>query len=434
MMALSTPGMDLPRLLADLEPVAAQIKQDYEDFEVEEVPLYPASGEGTHTYFLIEKRGLSTMQAAHDIAQALGVHRRHIGYAGLKDSRAVTRQWMSVEHVEPERLRRLGIPRIRVLEVTRHTNKLRQGHLAANRFVIRARECDTSRADELRQAMEQLHRRGVPNYFGPQRFGGRGDAWEVGRAIIQGRIEEAIDILLGRPDERDAGGILEARRLYEAGRYAEAVKHWPPAFRDERRALQALASSKGNRRRGFLAIDRYLHQFYVSAYQSYLFNRIVADRVTRGALDRLVLGDLAWIHGARKVFRVEDPAADQPRADAFEISPSGPLYGHRMTQAGGEPGAREAELLASEDLTLESFRVRFARVKGARRPLRFRPTDWDIRVGADSRGPYLELRFTLPRGCYATSLLRELFVDGSDGGLAGRAATSEEQVKNDQHR
>src|SRR5690606_18406346 len=90
---------DWPRLLTDFEPLPGVIKEDYDDFVVEELPLYAASGAGTHTYFLLEKRGLSTMQAVNDMARALGVRRIDIGYAGLKDARAVTRQWMSVEHV-----------------------------------------------------------------------------------------------------------------------------------------------------------------------------------------------------------------------------------------------------------------------------------------------------------------------------------------------
>src|SRR5262249_17897308 len=123
---------ELPRLLREFVPAPGVIKQDYDDFVVQETPLYPFSGEGTHTNFLVEKGGLSAMQAVHDLARALGVRRFEIGYAGLKDARGVTRQWMSVEHVEAERVRAVEIPRIRVLETTRHTNKLRIGHLRGN--------------------------------------------------------------------------------------------------------------------------------------------------------------------------------------------------------------------------------------------------------------------------------------------------------------
>ncbi|RMF72010.1 MAG: tRNA pseudouridine(13) synthase TruD, partial [Planctomycetota bacterium] len=158
-----------PRLLADFTPAEGVIKGDYDDFVVEELPLYEPSGTGTHTYFVLEKRGLSTMNAVADIARALDVPRRQIGYAGLKDARAVTRQWMSVEHVEPDRVSQLELPRMRVLDVTRHTNKLRLGHLRGNAFRIRVRHTEPRRLAELQDALARLAQLGAPNYFGHQR-------------------------------------------------------------------------------------------------------------------------------------------------------------------------------------------------------------------------------------------------------------------------
>lgn len=409
-----------PRMLASFKPAAGVIKEDYEDFVVEEVPLYAPSETGTHTYFLVEKRGLSTLQAVHDIAYALNVRRRDIGYAGLKDARAVTRQWMSIEHVAPEQVQALQISRLGVLATARHTNKLRLGHLVGNRFQIKVRRSEGHRLAELQDALATLVKQGVPNYFGRQRFGGRGDAWQVGRAVVRGDLEEALDAVLGRPTDRDEGGVRRARQLYEQARYEDAARAWPGMFRDERRALRALQRTRGKKRRAFLAIDRTLRRFYVSAYQSYLFNQVVAERLPAG-LGRLMPGDLAWVHASGAVFTVEDPAVEQPRADAFEISPSGPLFGYRMTQPSRQPGALEAQVLAEEDLAPEAFRSDTLRLKGGRRPLRFPVQEASIRLGADGRGAYLELRFFLPRGCYATALLRELFADettvtGDDGG------------------
>jgi len=399
-----------PRLLAEFERAPGVIKQFPEDFQVEEVPLYEPGGSGTHTYFRIEKRGISTMEAVHAVGAALDVRRRDIGYAGLKDAHAVTRQWMSVEHVPPEKIQALELSHIRVLEVDLHGNKLRLGHLAGNRFLIRVRQTAPHRLAEFQDALKVLTARGVPNYFGPQRFGGRGDTDRVGRAVVRGEIADAVDLILGRPGPADRGAVLRAREHYEAGRYEEAARAWPWAFRDERRALRALQRAGGRKKSAFFAIDKALRRFYVSAYQSWLFNVIVAQRLGTG-LDRLETGDLAIRHGSRSVFLVEDAPHEQPRADAFEISPSGPLFGYRMTEPEGQPGARERELLNSEGLAADSFRSGPQRVKGGRRALRFAPQDAAIRLGADDAGAYLELRFTLSRGCYATSLLRELFVD-----------------------
>ncbi|MGB9626871.1 MAG: tRNA pseudouridine(13) synthase TruD, partial [Phycisphaerae bacterium] len=142
---------NLPYLTVDAPPLAGRIKVHPDDFQVEEVPLYEASGEGTHSYACIEKTGMSTLRAVREIARALGEPHRNIGYAGMKDANAVTRQVLSIEHVPPERIEKLEIPGIRVLWVRRHGNKLRLGHLRGNRFVIRLRDVDTGRLDEVRE-------------------------------------------------------------------------------------------------------------------------------------------------------------------------------------------------------------------------------------------------------------------------------------------
>src|SRR5215510_8181947 len=105
-------------------------------FVVEEVPAYEPSGEGEHTFLWIEKRGLTTIDAVKKLARLLGVDGRDVGYAGLKDRNAVTRQWISVPRLEPERALQLDEPDLRVLEARRHGNKLRTGHLRGNRFEV----------------------------------------------------------------------------------------------------------------------------------------------------------------------------------------------------------------------------------------------------------------------------------------------------------
>jgi tRNA pseudouridine13 synthase len=402
------PLASLPRLLQSFTPLPGTIKADYADFFVEELPLYAASGDGTHTYVLIEKAGLSTLQAVQVLAAALNVGRRDIGFAGMKDARAVARQWFSVEHVPADRLAQLEIPRVRVLAVTRHTNKLRLGHLRGNRFEIKVRQTEPQRLADAQRALAELERRGVPNYFGPQRFGGRGNTWEIGQAMLQNEAERALDVLLGRPNAADHGAIRHARKLYDLGKYADAVRLWPGMFRDERRALRVLARTAGNKRRAWAAIDKRTRLFYISAYQSFLFNQVLAQRLPLG-IDRLWAGDLAWLHAKGAVFQVLDPAVEQPRADAFEISPTGPLFGYRMSRPCGAAQELEARVLAAEQLAADAFRAGPLRSKGARRPLRFQPELAKVDLGADEGGPYLDLRFTLAPGCYATCLLRELF-------------------------
>jgi tRNA pseudouridine13 synthase len=415
----------LPRLLDGFQPLPGALRAELPDFFVEELPLYPASGQGTHTYLLAEKTGVSTLQAVHALASALNVARRDIGFAGMKDARAVTRQWLSIEHVPPETVAQLEIPHLRVLAVARHTNKLRPGHLRGNRFDIKVRQTEPERLGDVRNALGELVLRGVPNYFGPQRFGGRGMTWRIGQAMLQKQPEKALDLLLGSPSPADHGAIRRARKLYDLGKYAEAARLWPGPFRDERRALRVLARTAGDARRAWASVDKRTKLFYLSAYQSFLFNDVLAERMPLG-IDRLWAGDLAWLHANGAVFRVVAPAAEQPRADAFEISPTGPLFGYRMSTPSGQAQELEARILGGQQLPPDAFAAGPLRTKGGRRALRFRPESAVVELGADERGAYLELRFTLPPGCYATSLLRELFREPEQPEKVGEMEGSEE--------
>lgn len=410
------PTSVLPCLTAEVPPIRGAIKRHYEDFIVEEIPAYQPCGSGDHVFFTIEKKGLATMRAVNDIARHLGVLSRDIGLAGLKDARAVTVQTMSVEHVDPQKVKALDIPRIRILSVDRHKNKLRIGHLRGNRFRIKLRECDPPRLNDLSAVLDTLQRRGVPNYFGQQRFGSRGDTGLIGHAILKRDAATAIDLMLGRAGPHDTGEVLRARQLYDAGDYEAAAKSWPFGFRDNARACRAMARSYGKHKRAMYAVDGRLKKFFVSAYQSSLFNRCLAERIDR--LDQIVQGDLAFKHENGAVFLVADADAEAPRAASFDISPTGPIFGVRMTRAEGEPGRIEQAILDAEQIATDDFRaVKGMKIHGSRRPLRFALKDLGMEKGSDGNGGYVELAFTLDAGCYATMILREICKDLLQEGL-----------------
>ncbi len=398
----------LPLLTADLAGIGGAIKQYDEDFIVEEAPLYAACGQGTHTYFLIEKRGLATLPAISHIARTLGRQARDIGYAGLKDAHGVTRQWLSIEHVPPERVAALTLARIAILSVNRHTNKLKLGHLAGNRFVIKIREAITQPLEAARAVLTVLGQRGVPNYFGPQRFGARGDNAQVGLAVLRGDFSEAIALMAGRPGPRDHGPARRARELFDAGDFATAAETWPRGvFAQQSRICRAMASSGGDARKAWKAVDHTLRRLFVSALQSELFNHVLGRRID--GLDRVEAGDIAYKHVNGACFRVEDAAREQPRCETFEISPTGPLFGRRMTDAGGAPGELEKGVLAETGLQKDDIYLSGAgKLTGSRRPLRVPLKDWWVDSGADDHGPYCEVKFFLPAGAYATSVLREV--------------------------
>jgi tRNA pseudouridine13 synthase len=404
----------LPFLTTEFPGVGGAIKSRPEDFFVEELPLYEASGAGDHTYALIEKKGIGTREALDRLAQALNVARRAIGLAGLKDAQSVARQWVSIEHLPAERLDHLTLPDVRVLQTSRHTNKLKPGHLRGNRFVVRLRRFALplpQAAQTAGEVLSILSRRGVPNYFGPQRFGNHQDNHLLGKAVARNDAAAFADLLLGHPSQDlDSPAAFEARRLYDEGRYEEAAKAWPGHFIDQRRALRALAAGKGNKKKVFYTVDKHLKGLFVSAYQSDLFNRVLAARMPD--IDKLLLGDMAYLHANGACFRVEQPEVEQPRCDRFEISPTGPLLGGRTTRLTGPAGDIENPILDGENLNENDFRqMRHLGARGGRRPLRFQPRDAALTSGSDDLGSYLEFRFELDAGCYATALLAEITKD-----------------------
>ena len=178
--------MDLPYLTADLAGTGGVLRTTDDDFLVDEEPAYAASGTGDHVFVHVEKRGLTTAMAVAAIARALGIHERDIGVAGMKDRRAVTRQWLSLPPpVTPEAALALAIPDVQLLAAIRHGHKLRTGHVRANRFRLRVR--GTTDAAGARAILERLARPpGAPNWYGEQRFGRDGDNAARGRALLTG--------------------------------------------------------------------------------------------------------------------------------------------------------------------------------------------------------------------------------------------------------
>lgn len=404
---LTRDSIDQPFLSADYPGVRGVIKRYDEDFVVEEIPRYSTSGEGTHIYFEIEKRGLTTRRAIEMIARSLNKKPRDIGYAGLKDAHGVTRQMLSVEHIEPSRVESLDLNRIQILSVTRHTNKIKLGHLSGNRFVIKIRDTIDLPIQKAKPIFEMLIARGVPNYFGPQRFGVRGDNAQIGKAVLADDYDKAISLMLGRPGEMDSGDAKKARELFDAGDLKTSAEVWQKGFRDQAKLCRAVMNENGNARKAWRTVHHSMRKFYVSAFQSALFNKVLAYRLA--GIDKLHVGDIAWKHRNGASFLVEDVEVEQLRCDAFEISATGPIFGSHMSEPLGQAAKVEENVLQESGLSRDQVRAKDgSKLDGARRPLRVPLKDALIEEGKDDNGCYLQLSFMLPPGAYATCVTREI--------------------------
>ncbi len=355
-----SPLAPLPRRTADLLGIGGQIRVEIEDFVVEEIPLYLPSGAGDHLYLWVEKRDLSGPMLRRRLGELLGIDAGDIGMAGLKDRRAVTRQWISVPMrpgLDPDRVRD---GRIAVLQAARHNNKLRTGHLAGNRFIIRVRGVDASDPAALRARIDAkitaMRAGGMPNFYGDQRMGHGGSTLAAGWALAQG--------LDGRVRVQSPDGAAHQIQLR----------------------------------------DRQLRRLAASALQAELFNRVVAERMRQGLLDRVLAGDYCRKTDTGGSFVTDDRGREQERLDRGEVEITGPMWGPKMARPGADAAELETSVLLASGLDEAMFRRIGPLAAGTRRPVAVRPDD----LSAEIDGESVVLRFGLPAGSFATVLLHEI--------------------------
>ena len=408
-------------LTAGIPGIGGRLKERPEDFLVDEMPLYQPSGSGEHIYMLVEKRGLSTMHVVGLLARHFGVRPFDVGYAGLKDKRAITRQVFSIyaPGKKPEDFPAITHDRMGVLWTDLHANKLRRGHLVGNRFSIKVRGVAPTAAVTALRTLRALAESGVPNRIGPQRFGYLGRNHLIGRAILLGDDQGVLDSLLAPAAPEVPDNQAPARALYAQGDYEGARDAFHRDARAERRVLTVLARGK-TPAQAVRAVDPQERDFFLTAFQSAVFNHMLARRLREGTLLRLVPGDVAFKHDNRALFAVTPETLAQPdlpgRIARFEVSPSGPMWGPAMLRAGGDIDRHEVEALATTGVTPEHLAAYESRRRGAvegdRRPYRVPVTDIDVEGGVDEFGGYVRCVFDLPRGAFATTVMAEVMKAG----------------------
>ncbi len=335
-------------------------KQNKDDFVVTEVPLYEFSGEGEHLILKIRKKDLATWDALEIIAKFVGCKSRDIGYAGLKDKNAMTVQTISIHKQYEEKLKTFNHPNIKILGTTYHNNKIKVGHLKGNKFFVRLKRVNVLDSRKIEAALGSIVSLGMPNYFGFQRFGIEGDNYKKGKAIIEGTLKEK---------------------------------------------------------------RRNLKQMYINSYQSYLFNNWLSKRIEISKLvaafepkeicERLNLpldvvkrmkkqkhplkimtGDLLSHYPFGKIFTIEDLETESDKFYDRDRVPTGLLSGKRV--------------MNSVDLAYEIEKEYEAPTgeDGARRFAWIFPEEVESNYKEDKN--WMELKFMLPKGCYATELIAEI--------------------------
>ena len=327
------------------------------DFTVEELPLYAFTGEGEHLVLHVRKKDMTTWEMLDAISNHVGIRRRDMGYAGLKDKHAMTMQYVSIMAIHEEKLKTFTHDKIKILSTIRHNNKIRVGHLKGNRFNIRLKKVLGVQKDKLDSVLKWIKSNGVPNYFGNQRFGTDGNNWVDGKKLLEGKMKMR---------------------------------------------------------------DKKTKEFLMGSYQSYLFNNWLSKRMElsllleqfseaeteqvmklpKGSLDgvksqtnffKLLQGDVMMHYPYGRLFNVEDLNNEAERFRSKDIAPAGLLAGKKAKISEGTAGLIESPYV--EEMSLNGTR-RYAWILVT-----------EINNTYVEEKAHYELSFVLPKGCYATNVL-----------------------------
>ncbi len=335
-------------------------KQSARDFVVEEIPLYEFSGEGEHLVLFVRKKNLSTLELVSAIAKYLGIKNKEIGYAGLKDKHAMTKQYISLHKKYEADLEQFSHENVKILSKNYHNNKIRIGHLAGNRFYIKVKKVNPTSASKIDEALKSINENGMPNFFGYQRFGRDGDNHIDGEKIAKGEKKER---------------------------------------------------------------NPKIKKLLISAYQSYLFNLWLSKRLEINSLVnkfksdelvdvlnmpkieldklksqkhpfKLISGDIMEHYPYGRLFDFDGSEHDLSRFNERDITVTGLLCGKKARVASSY--AWEIEKNFDDEINADGTR-RYAWIYPKDVEGRFNPIEAQY-----------EFNFTLPKGSYATVLLEEI--------------------------
>ena len=335
-------------------------RQTARDFVVEELPLYEFSGEGEHLVLFVRKKNTSTPEMIGQIARYLGIKNRDIGYAGLKDKHAMTKQYISIHKKYEEALEDFNHENIKILSKTYHNNKIKIGHLKGNRFFIKVKKVNPTSAQKIDEALKNISTYGMPNFFGYQRFGNDGDNHIVGEKIAKGEKKERnprVKKLLINAYQSHLFNLWLSRRL---------------------------------------EINTLIANFDAKEIESIL--NIPNEEISKLKLQKhpfkLMNGDIMEHYPYGRLFDFDGSEHDLERFDAKDITVTGLLCGKKVKMSSDLAGSIEKDY--DDEINAD----------GARRYAWIYPTDVEGRF-KDQEAHY-EFNFTLPKGSYATVLLEEI--------------------------
>jgi tRNA pseudouridine13 synthase len=401
------------------QKLEGKVKQRYTDFVVEEIlvdgtmcnvkrftkpfeeqereTLSVPEKNGEHLLLDLEKINTDTNFAIARITRGIGVSKSRIGYAGLKDKRAVTCQRISIFDPDIKRIEKFGMRGVELRNPSWSNKRIELGDLKGNNFVITIRNLDKN-PEELEKVFSEFKiqvEKGIPNFFGTQRFGGkRMITHRVGKLLIQEKVEEAVMLYLVETFEDEHIEMKNARiNLAKNNDFSQAIKEFPINSRNERTMIQHLCMHPKDFAGAFGKIPKKMKYFYTHAYQSWVFNKIIEERIKE--------------FGNKWSEPIEGDILD-------EGIPTALLPGIETSFAEGKAGEIEKKVMEKEGISFEDFNVKWISdlsSKGDRKKIVLFPENLKLlEIGADEFNEgkqFLKMSFFLDKGLYATTLLRE---------------------------
>ncbi len=409
--------------------IGGEIRRHLEDFIVEE--LIPYGGgfrrvnelnlnrdeKGLFTHLVIRKEGIDTPETAQMIAQKLGISVDDIGYAGNKDKRAIAIQRMSVWKVTPwDLLRKLSkLKKIQILSIYPARYGVKLGDLWGNQFRIRIQNIKITKDqifERIEQIKEEIRVVGVPNFFGPQRFGKRFISHLVGKALLMGQIKDAIMLYLSRTSQNEPAQIRAIReKICEEQNFRKSLEQIPKKYHYERRILQFL-SKRPNDFKGALSVfPRRILSLFIHAYQSLLFNKYLSERIKCfDSWQNPLPGDLIQIKEKIEYITENNVEMYQDLVKKGKIYIMGPLIGYKSQIPREFPGEIFNKILQAESIHSKIFKQNDRRITslGSLRRISCIPHKLKAQILVlPQEGVTVDLTFCLEKGSYATIVLRE---------------------------
>lgn len=411
----------------DTKGLGGQLRQEVKDFIVKEITNREEGTEGKYLILEVVKHDWDTHHLTRTLAKILQVSQKRISVAGTKDKRALTTQKISIFDIDAPKIENIYLKDVELKVLGRSRKSIELGDLWGNDFIITIRDIASS-PEETKKLLEKttkeiLAQSGVLNFFGTQRFGSiRPVTHLVGKAIVEGDFEKAAMLYIAEPFPDEPDETKKARQLVKETRdFKEGLKTYPLRLGHERAMMNHLIANPDDFVGSFLVLPRNLYKMFVHGYQSYIYNIILCRRIEKGlSLNQAVEGDIVCFKndaGLPDSSKTEKVTAETVTAINRLIKRSrafitAPLPGYNTEFASGIPGEIEQEVLQELEVSLEGFNIKESpemSSKGLRREVllqaepKFEVADDELNPGKSKA----VLEFMLPKGSYATTVLRE---------------------------